>query len=121
MLKTKTKALGIDQKGKEFNAFNIVFVVELAAHKFIEVPALYCGLSVSSRVRKMLQQRKTVSRHFHQEDKICPKNHKKILFLGPKVSKGMQITYPEPFSDARHLSLGEKYPVAEIRLLHMAH
>lgn len=108
------------QKGKSFSAFNIVFLLRLDAHQLVEVPASFCGVKIITMVKKFIKHGKNVSRHFHQEDKICPKDYKnkKVLFLGPKTATGHQITFSEPFSEARKFQIGEKYPVAGIRLRH---
>jgi len=115
---SRTKPVPEHQQGKQFDAFNVVFVVKFGKHKFIEVPAAYCGRPVSSRIRRSLKRGKTVLRHFHDDDQICPKNFNQVLFLGPKVKSGFPTIFPEPFSEARHLEPRKKYPVSELRLRH---
>jgi hypothetical protein len=116
---SRTKPVPEHQKGKQFDAFNVVFVVKLGNHQFIEVPANYCGIPISTRkIRKSLRRGKTILRHFHDEDQICPKNFNKVHFLGPKVKSGYPVVFPEPFSEARHLEPREKYLVSEVRLRH---
>jgi len=115
---SRTKPVPKHQQGKKFNAFNVVFVIKLGSHKFIEVPAIYCWRPVSSRIRKILKRGKTVLRHFHNEDQICPKNFNQVLFLGPKVKPGFPVTFPEPFPEARYLEPRKKYSVSELRLRH---
>ncbi|MEI7620734.1 MAG: hypothetical protein WCJ57_04170, partial [Candidatus Falkowbacteria bacterium] len=88
MPKTKTRILKPDQHGQEINAYNVVFVIKLDNYRFVEVPASYCGKIDHSRLVNIFKPGKTVYRHFHHEDKICPKNYKKVLFLGPKVKPG---------------------------------
>lgn len=105
------------QKGKEISAFNVIFVIKSDC-KLIEVPANYCGTTVTSLFKKFLKKGKTVSRRFIHEDKICPKNVKKVLFLGPKPRPDGSIIYPQKHADIRFLNIGANYEIKDIKLVH---
>jgi hypothetical protein len=113
----KLATLSEDEKKQKFFALNLIFVIKIK-HKSIKIPAIYCGIDIYTKIKRVFKKEKFLSHHFCGEDLICPKDYKgkKVLFLGPaKVKPGMPISYPPVFSDARNLEIKKKYKVYDIQ------
>jgi len=114
----KNKKISRSKKA-EIQFANITIFVLVCDGKNIEVPAKYCGTSVWSIIKRIAKGKgeRTISHRFVGHDLICPASYigQKIKFLGPKVKKGHEVSYPHQYSAAKDLALNKKYKIIDVR------